>query len=171
MLDGAFGSGKTSVAKALYKKIHKTVIFDPERIGELIWETIPYKYRFCHENTGNFQDMEMWCEQSVAFIKSIINHYDVNVLIPMTILNYNDLLYFKNELCEYNLQHFCLYASKDTIIRRLEERNEHNDWPYLQIDKCISAFDNNDYGHYIYTDRMSINEICNDILNRLGALS
>ncbi|MHC1693739.1 MAG: hypothetical protein AB9835_00380 [Eubacteriales bacterium] len=40
-INGAFGSGKSSVAEAIHNKIEKSFIYDPEQVGYFLWENFP----------------------------------------------------------------------------------------------------------------------------------
>ena len=49
MINGAFGSGKTSAADALQPRIENSMIYDPEEIGYMVRKLLPEEYR---ERTG-----------------------------------------------------------------------------------------------------------------------
>ncbi|CAI7663318.1 unnamed protein product [Penicillium discolor] len=57
MINGAFGSGKTSAAKMLQPLINNSMIYDPEEIGYMIRKLIPEEYREENERTDDFQDI------------------------------------------------------------------------------------------------------------------
>ena len=60
MINGAFGSGKTSAAKMLQPLINNSMIYDPEEIGYMIRKLIPEECREENERTDDFQDIELW---------------------------------------------------------------------------------------------------------------
>jgi len=49
LLNGAFGIGKTTVARALVARLPRSVLFDPELIGMALQGT-----------AGDFQDRKAW---------------------------------------------------------------------------------------------------------------
>ena len=82
-------------------------------------------------------------------------------------INYEIVGKLKKE--EISIRHFILSASKENIIKRLDSRGNSTEWAYNQVDRCIRAFDSNDYeGEKITTDNMSIDEITKDIMEMLN---
>jgi predicted ABC-type ATPase len=57
MINGAFGSGKTSTAQMLQPLVGNSMIVDPEEIGFMIRKK---EVRHIHEQTDDFQDIELW---------------------------------------------------------------------------------------------------------------
>ena len=54
-LNGAYGAGKTTVAKILVKKLHNAHIFDPELIGDGIRDNYPESLFF-----DTFEQYPLW---------------------------------------------------------------------------------------------------------------
>lgn len=52
MINGAFGSGKTSAGKMLRPLIDNSMIYDPEEIGYMIRKLIPEECMDENERTG-----------------------------------------------------------------------------------------------------------------------
>ena len=59
-LNGAFGIGKTTVARALVKRLPRAVLFDPEPIGVLL-------QRF--RRVDDFQDLRAWRRLTIFGIR------------------------------------------------------------------------------------------------------
>ena len=51
-INGSFGVGKTTVAEKLKEKIDKSIIYDPEKIGMFLSNTLPTK-------EDDFQDYKL----------------------------------------------------------------------------------------------------------------
>jgi len=62
------------------------------------------------------------------------------------------------------VEHCILYASKATLIKRLNKRLERGEsWAKQQIDRCIDAFDTVITDTKIMTDDKSVDEIVEQI--------
>lgn len=81
-LNGAFGSGKTTNAFELKRRLPNSFVYDPENIGYFIRENIPKEL---HES--NFQDHEQWRIFNYEMLKYISNTYEGTVIVPMTIFH------------------------------------------------------------------------------------
>jgi deoxyadenosine/deoxycytidine kinase len=52
-LNGAFGSGKTTLTGELHRRLPDAVVFDPEDVGYVLTQAVPAP-------TGDFQDLPSW---------------------------------------------------------------------------------------------------------------
>lgn len=57
-INGAFGSGKSSIAEELSKKVGKSFVYDPEQVGYFLWDNFPEEMKM----KGNFQHLQIWRE-------------------------------------------------------------------------------------------------------------
>ena len=92
MINGAFGVGKTTTAEALHAKIPNSMIFDPEIIGGMLRYVIPHQIQQVEATTGDFQDFVLWKELTVETAKRLTRHYNMHLIVPMTI---RELPYFE----------------------------------------------------------------------------
>lgn len=164
-INGAFGSGKTSVAYELNRRIKESFVFDPENIGFYIRKNIPNVML-----EDDFQDFKSWRRFNFKMLEDISNNYDGIIIVPMTITNvkyFNEIIVkLKNNGIVVN--HYTLYASKEVLLRRLNKRLDgKNSWPAKQIDRCIKAFNNKIFEKYVYTDNISVDEVA----DKIGELS
>ena len=165
-LNGAFGSGKTTCAFELNRRIPNSFVYDPENIGFFIRKNLPVKLF-----KPNFQDYEQWRNFNYEMLKKIYCEYNGTIIVPMTIINtdyYNEII---QQLINNGvvLKHYILYANKDTILKRLNKRFSMGEtWAKSQIDFCIHAFDHNITEEKIATDNRSIDSIVNEIAHRSG---
>lgn len=174
MINGAFGVGKTTVSNELLKVVKNSMIYDPEEIGFMLRNIIPKQIKQVEAVTGDFQDLELWKEFTVQVAGSLINKYETNLIVPMTIRNPFYLDYIKTGFGQIDKQtfHFCLTASKDTIYERLRKRGEEEgNWCFQQTEKCLNAFNENDFGEYINTDYVNITTVVDNIKQKVNSFS
>ncbi|MBF0748738.1 AAA family ATPase [Mammaliicoccus lentus] len=163
-LNGAYGSGKTTVAYELQKRLKKSFIYDPENVGFFIRKNTPKEL---HKH--NFQDHEQWRNFNYEMLKQIANSYDGIIIVPMTLINFD----YYREIVEklksdgIHLDHYVLYADKNTILRRLNKRLEFgNTFAKSQIDYCIKAFNTKIKDNKIVTDKLNVDDIVVEISKR-----
>lgn len=165
-LNGAFGSGKTTCAFELNRRLPGSYVYDPENIGYFIRKNTPKKL-----HKSDFQDHEQWRAFNYEMLKYIYHEYDGTIIVPMTIVNpqyYGEII---QRLIDggADLDHYILYAGKETLLKRLNKRLERGDtWAKAQIDRCIYAFDNDITEEKIITDGRSIDSIVEEIVGRSG---
>src|SRR5690606_35212801 len=170
MINGAVGSGKTSVAYMLQPMLEKSIIFDPEEIGCMLKRIIPDHVRLKEEQTGDYQDMELWGILTVKTAREMIERYNTDLIIPTTIYKPEIFEFIVKELkaIDPELYHFCLEASESTIYQRLKKRgDELNEWTYTQTLKCTEAFKHHRFEQFIQTDDKSPDDIVSVIMNQL----
>ncbi|MEH7226687.1 AAA family ATPase [Bacillus sp. JJ1566] len=171
MINGAFGVGKTTIAKVLQKEIKNSMLYDPEEIGFMLRNVIPDEIKRLEAKTGDFQDLHLWKELTVEVAKRIIATYKMNLIVPMTIRKpeYFQNTYYGFKNIDEQTYHFCLTASKETIYERLRQRGEEEgNWCFQQTEKCLEAFKEYDFGEYIDTEKVSINVIIDNIKAKLA---
>ena len=120
-LNGAFGAGKTTVARKLASLLPDAMTLDPEEIGAMLRKVIPAAQR-----TGDFQDLRVWRSLTVAAVEGVLQDHPGLLLVPMTVI---DPAYFDETVGELRrsgitVHHFTLVADPKTIRRRLLLRRE-----------------------------------------------
>ena len=139
-LNGAFGVGKTTVARSLAANIPQALVFDPEKLGTVIEDVVPPRLR----PTGDFQDVVSWRALTRTAVQSLVEEYARPLIVPMTLV---DPRYFDEIVGELRragicLHHFALLASPKTIRRRLLMRLNSPAgtwWALRQVDRCATA--------------------------------
>lgn len=164
-INGAFGVGKSTVAKALHKKLPNSYIYDPENAGAFIWQNVP---NFLSRK-GDFQDIPLWREINCGILRYITDNSDTTVIVPMTMVNkcyYQEITKYVDAR-QTPIFHFILSASKETIINRLLQRGEKkNSWAEQQINRCINGLKSMN-GTIIDTNAQSIYAIVDSILKTI----
>ena len=168
-INGAFGSGKTSAAFELHRRLPDSFVYDPENVGYFIRRNAPVEF-----SKGDFQDIPLWREMNYKLIKLITSQYSGNLIVPMTIVN---PIYYDEIICKLRddgieIRHFILYASKETILHRLRFRISRlfggDTFAVRSIDRCINAFYNLITEDKIDTDNIGVDEVVNEIARRCG---
>ncbi|ALC85363.1 tunicamycin resistance protein [Bacillus sp. FJAT-22090] len=164
-LNGAFGSGKTQTSYELERRIPNSLVYDPENIGFFINRNIPKEI-----SKGDFQDYSIWRELNYTTLKYIDSEYDGIIIVPMTLVNpqYFEEIIGKLRDDGVRVNHFVLWASKETLQKRLRSRGERkNSWGEKQIDRCIQGLSNDIFKNRIETDKLTVESVVETIASML----
>jgi hypothetical protein len=168
-INGAFGSGKTSAAYELNRRLPDSFVYDPENVGYFIRRNAPAEF-----SKGDFQDIPLWREMNYKLISLITSEYSGTLIVPMTLVNpnYYDEIVGRLKADGLDVRHFILYASKKEILRRLRFRISRifsgDTFAVRSIDRCINAFDNLITEEKIDTEHLSIDEVVKELAQRCG---
>ncbi|WP_440109195.1 AAA family ATPase [Paenibacillus sp. QZ-Y1] len=160
-INGAFGSGKTTIAYELNRRIPNSFIYDPENIGYFIRKNSPKQIL-----KDDFQDHRIWREFNFSMLQMIYREFSGTIIVPMTIVNpqYFDEIVNKLRADGVELNHFTLLAARETLLKRLKSRGDYsNSWPAKQIDQCITSLSQNMFRNHIDTDHLTPEEILDQI--------
>ena len=143
-INGPFGSGKTTLAEELSKKLPRSFIFDPEIIGSLI-QRVPFW------RSKDFQDIPLWRTLVVVTLKSLQRFYPGTILVPMTLIESNNVHGILNNLstCDQNLIHVFLDLDEGTLRQRITDQKlfpkeldrdqQVRSWRLNQVDRGLAA--------------------------------
>ena len=169
MINGSFGSGKTTTAQMLQPLIPNSMIYDPEEVGYMLRKIITEDVYFEEELTDDFQDIELWRILAVKTAQELLNRYKKHLIVPMTIykaVNF-DYIYNGFRSIDREVFHFCLLASEDTIKKRIEKRGNTYDAWYQQHTKAgVATFKESRFQEHIETDHRETEEIIEIILRK-----
>jgi adenylate kinase family enzyme len=160
-INGTFGSGKTTTAYELHKRLENSFVFDPERVGFVLMRNVPKEIA-----KADFQDYPIWRETNYTLLKQVTELYTGIIIVPMTLTNEE---YFKEIIGRLRedgiiVNHFTLSASKETIAKRLRKRFEgEKSWAYQQMETRMSSLSNETFEKHIHTDTLSIEEVVETI--------
>ncbi len=162
-VNGAFGSGKSTVSYELNRRIPNSFVFDPENVGYFIRKNAPRQIL-----KDDFQDHEIWREINFSILQTISKEYSGIIIVPMTITNPQYFKEIVNKLRANGIEvnHFTLLANRETLLKRLKSRGDNeNSWPAKQIDRCISALSKEMFHKHIHTDHLKLEEVITQIAN------
>ena len=119
-INGAFGVGKTAVAKRLCDEWTGSALFDPEKLARLIRNATPAEQR-----PNDYQDAPLWRRMTVQAITGLADASEV-VVVPMTLI---DERYFREIVGGLRqsgqaVHHFALTATPNTIRRSALEATD-----------------------------------------------
>ena len=163
-INGAFGSGKTTTAYALNRRLPNSFIYDPENMGYFIRRNSNNLF-----SNGDFQDIPLWREMNYKMLRMIAQKYDGTIIVPMTLVNpdyYREIIE-RLDADGVVVKHYILYATREEIRRRLRKRGlvqfREQTFALDAIDRCVDAFDNHVQDVKIHTDNMSVGSIVEEI--------
>ncbi|GIN58215.1 tunicamycin resistance protein [Lederbergia ruris] len=165
-INGTFGSGKTTAAYELQRRINKAFVYDPERFGYVLMANVPKEIA-----KDDFQDYSLWREANYRLLKQTAEDYDGIIIVPMTLTNekYFDEIIGRLREDGIRVAHFTLVASKSTIQKRLSKRWEgKNSWAYQQMKDRLQSLENSLFKKHIQTDNLSIEEVVETIAGLSG---
>jgi hypothetical protein len=165
-LNGAFGAGKTKVARRIVALRPEAVLFDPEQIGFLLRRLLPV--------AGDFQDLKLWRELTVRLLREAEAGANGLVIVPMTIANpsYFEELVGGLRAGGVALRHFTLVASPATLRRRLRWRLDwpsSRRWALARAEPYAAALAAPMFAEHVDTQGRNVAAIAADILARVQA--
>ena len=168
-INGAFGSGKTTTAHELNRRLSNSFVYDPENVGQFIRDNTNGLFA-----EGDFQDIPLWREMNYKILRMIAEKYDGVIIVPMTLVNpeyYREIIE-RLTAAGVVVKHYILYAGREEIRRRLRKRSlwfiRNETFALEAIDRCVDAFDNYVKDIKIYTGNMSIDAVVEKIAGLSG---
>ena len=166
-INGAFGAGKTKVARRLVALRPDAWLFDPEKIGFMLRAIGP------GGGPADFQDLPVWRELVVATLAAAVRQHPGRLpVVPMTLAS---KAYFR-EIMDglaargIDVRHFTLLASPETLRRRIRwriARPASRKWARAQIERCVSSLADPEFATHLPTDARPVDEIAAEILSRV----
>lgn len=168
-LNGAFGAGKTTAAFELHRRLPGSFVYDPEEVGFFLRKNMP---EACH--TADFQDMPLWRSFNYQILKELHESYDGPVIVPMTLVEpaYFEEIVGRLEDEGVPVVHIILYASRETILKRLKKRSlgrlGGEAFAVEAIWRCMEFFERPGVGIRIVTDEASVGQVVERIAGVCG---
>ena len=152
LLNGAFGIGKTVVARALVARLPDSFLFDPEKIGRVL----QHGGRLAGRAVGDFQDLPSWRRLTVLALRTA-RAFRSNIVVPMTFSNAFYLGEIRQGISRFEAQvfHFCLVAPVEVVHARLRERGSDPNgrdgaWQFRRATECCVV-----HGQPIFAEQIS----------------
>lgn len=168
-LNGAFGSGKTTLARELQRRLPGAVVYDPEDVGSMLWKWIA--------PNEDFQDLPSWRELVVAAALSLRRHHADVLIVPMSLLRdaYRDEIFSGLFEAGEEVLHVFLDADGRALQERLAARvaPEHEEgweqsayvWAMRRNEAAVGAADRQPAGTLVLaSDRMTPTELVDAVL-------
>lgn len=167
-LNGAFGVGKTSAARALYEALPESLIFDPESVGAMLSDTLKERTDW----PGDYQSLPAWARIVVAIVRELRRDYEQPLIVPMTVWRADVWRQLRDGFQETDseLRAFRLTAREETlrarILGRPDEEGPH-DWCLRHMAVATAVLQDGAYGVEIDTDGRTPAEVASSILQAL----
>jgi predicted kinase len=139
LLNGAFGIGKTTVARELVRRIPDAILFDPEMIGLALQRTA----RAVGRTVDDFQDLRAWRQLTIVGLR-IARLRWANIIVPMALSNPGYLEELRAGIARFEprLRHVCLVAPIEVVHGRLTSRGadrKRNAWEFRRAAECCGV--------------------------------
>lgn len=164
-ISGAYGVGKSTLAKELENRMENVVIFDAEALGNAVRDNYPDK-----PHGLIFEDYPLWCDFCYRLIKDICNTCGKDILVPMTLVrqsSYADILE-RLRADGIAVKFIILEAAHRTVHDRILARGEEEDcWCIKNIEMARACTRAVTGGFHITTDNRSVSELADAALEYL----
>ncbi|GGX26048.1 AAA family ATPase [Streptomyces chryseus] len=173
-VNGAFGSGKSTLVDALRPRWPEALVYDPEMVGFVLREIVEVP-------TGDFQDLPLWRRQVANLAVGLIEEYGRPVLVPMTLVDpgYVGEIFGALKDAGVDVHHFFLKVSREVLEERIDGRIHAPDdpereqrirsWCKDRIAPCMAAADTLPGGTVFLDGELSPEELADLVLTRIGA--
>lgn len=163
-LNGAHGSGKTTVARRLVRSCPGAWLLDPEQIG--------FRLRRIPEAGDDFRAMPQWRTETLAAALAAAGEWPERVaIVPMALPEpgWFDEIVGGLRRRGVHVHHFSLLAAPETLRRRLRwrlDRPSSRRWALARIDR-FEALRQPGFARQVETDGRSVEAVAGEILAHL----
>lgn len=172
-VNGAFGSGKTTLVEELRRRRPEALVHDPEMVGYVLREIVEVP-------TGDFQDLRLWRRQVVHLAVGLVEEYQRPVLVPMTLINaaYVEEVFGALKDAGVVVHHFFLKVYEEVLRKRIEGRSftpDHPEqdervrqWCKARIEPCTAAMSTLPSDTVFLDGELTTTELADGVLARVG---
>lgn len=151
IVNGAFGVGKTTVARALAARLPGAVLFDPEWIGFVLKRMPGYRH-------SDFQHLASWRPLTILAGRAV-GVFASHVVVPMAFSDPAYLREVRDGLAagSREVHHVCLTAPLDVVRARWAARGEPADdprfaWVHRRALECCAAHQRSEFAVHVPTE-------------------
>jgi AAA domain len=172
LLNGAFGIGKTTVARRLRDRLPRSAVFDPERIG-FVLQRLPAWIPLDGRGTDDFQDLALWRRATVRGIRAA-RAWRRTVIVPMAFSNLAYLDEVRSGVAAFDadVRHFCLVAPLPVVLHRQSQRDggRMHAWQVRRAAECCVAHEDKAFAEHVNAEHRDATALAADIAGRLKAI-
>ncbi|MEU6414296.1 AAA family ATPase [Microbispora sp. NPDC046933] len=178
-INGPFGGGKTQTAYEIQRRLPGSVVCDPEHVGFGIHRMTPPSLR------GDFQDLPAWRQAVYEVLDLVLSRHDGTVIAPMTVVEPAYFRQIVGGLRErgHDVRHFALLAERETVLRRLRERNfghvlrfvvgkdaplRRESFAVRKLDLCLERLRGEEFGEQVWTDHLTVAQVADHVAASAG---
>ncbi|MBP2471442.1 shikimate kinase [Crossiella equi] len=120
-LNGTFGVGKSTTARALLQALPDARPFDPEQVGYML------EHAMVREPVPDFQEWPLWRRLVVLNLVELLRHTGDRLVVPMTVLREDFATEIFTGLAEHGVRvrHVLLHCGRDVLRARITAAEEH----------------------------------------------
>ena len=163
-ISGAYGVGKSALAKAMAEKMEHALLFDAEEVGNAVRENYPN----CPWGSI-FEDYPLWRQFCYLLLKDIHEKFHRDILVPMTLVrkeSYQIIEKLNQDGIPTHL--IILEASHQTIHDRILMRGEEEGCWCIENIEMARAGSAALRGVHIRTDNRTVDELMTVVWNELN---
>ncbi|HEX8411804.1 MAG TPA: AAA family ATPase [Thermoanaerobaculia bacterium] len=169
LLNGAFGIGKTTVARVLVTRLPRAVLYDPELIGIALQRIA----RMAGHDVEDFQDLRIWRRLTVIALR-VVRLFRRNVIVPMAFSNPEYLEEIRDGITRFEPRHVhvCLVAPLEVVQQRLQNRRldpRDAQWQYRRAAECCAVHHGQPFATQVDAANRDVNQIAAEIVQMLTA--
>ncbi|HEX7152774.1 MAG TPA: AAA family ATPase [Thermoanaerobaculia bacterium] len=169
LLNGAFGIGKTSVARVLVKRMPGAVLYDPEIVGIVLQRAA----RMVGRDVPDFQELRLWRQLTIAALW-LVRRFRRTVIVPMAFSEVRYLEEIRDGIARFETMqfHFCLVAPLDVVQQRLQTRRlkaADAAWQYRRAAECCAVHGDGAFAMQVNAADRDVNEIADEIVYALAS--
>jgi hypothetical protein len=178
-INGPFGGGKTQTAHELWRRLPGSHLADPEHVGFALRRMLPPASR------GDFQDLAEWRHGVVRVLDRALTGHDGVIVVPMTVV---EPAYFRELVGGlrdrgHDVRHFALMAERETVVRRLRERDPvhaarallgknapsgRESFAMRVLDRCLERLREPEFAEHVWTDRLTVPQVAERVAASAG---
>ena len=167
LLNGAFGIGKTTVARRVRDARPHSIVLNPEPIGVVLQRSA----RLLGKRVDDFQDLALWRRLTIVAVR-LARIVRSNVIVPMAFSNAAYLDEIRSALRRFDdtVLHVCLVAPLDVVHARLEARGAHpltHAWEYRRAAECCTVHRGGEFAKQVRADG-DAGSVADDVLALVG---
>jgi tRNA uridine 5-carbamoylmethylation protein Kti12 len=163
LLNGAFGIGKTTVARELLRRLNGSATFDPEWAGSAL--------RLFSPRVDDYQDLPVWRRLTIVGVRAMRALHPM-VIVPMAFTNLNYLEEIRRGVsrADPEVRHFCLVAPLHVVMDRLARRAKSppSAWQLRRAEDCCAVHGEPPFAEQVSAAGREPGEIAADIVDRLS---
>ncbi|MEV6592388.1 AAA family ATPase [Streptomyces acidicola] len=172
-VNGAFGSGKSTLVDELRSRWPEALVYDPEMVGYVLREIVEVP-------TGDFQDLRLWRRQVADLAVGLAEEYHRPVLVPMTLVNPGYVSEIFGALTDagIDVHHFFLKVPREVLEKRIDGRSFTPDnleqdervrhWCKEKIGPCMAATDTLPNDTVFLDGELNPQELAGQVLGHVG---
>ncbi|GAA3066271.1 AAA family ATPase [Streptomyces glomeratus] len=173
-VNGAFGSGKTTLVDELRPRWPEALVYDPEMVGYVLREIVEVP-------TGDFQDLRLWRREVASLAVGLVEEYHRPLLIPMTLVDpgYAGEIFGVLKDAGIEVHHFFLKVPREVLEKRIDGRSVTPDspeqdervrrWCKARVERCMAAADTLPSDTVVLDGELTPQELADQVLARFRA--